>query len=382
MGTAVPLDRPVPRMDDGSCERLSARRCHDGRMTHTERSEGPGDHDLASHGWGPRWDALAADGMAAGLEPGIVVRHDGSAVLVAGRAGVAHAGLAATSPQVAVGDRVLVEVSIVRELLHRTSLLQRRDPSTGQGQPIAANVDVVVIVCGLDRPIRSGRIERFVTLAWDAGAVPLVVCTKGDLAEPDARTEATEAAEAAAPGTTVVVVSAVAGTGFEELRAELADRTAVFVGESGAGKSTLLNALAGADLASTGGVRAGDAKGRHTTTARQLHVLDGFRVIDTPGVREVGLWVGADAVDAAFDDVVELAADCRFGDCAHEGEPDCAVAAAVAEGRLPASRLDSWHRLRKEAAAAELRADPVAARRAAKRFGRLVREAQRMKDRD
>lgn len=351
-------------------------------MSDDARAVGHSEQGLSGFGWGPRWDALAADGIAAGLDPGIVVRHDGSAVLVAGRDGVAHAALTATSPLVAVGDRVLVADGVVREVLHRSSLLQRRDPSTGEGQPIAANVDVVVVVCGLDRPIRSGRIERFVTLAWDAGAVPLVVCTKDDLAEPEALAEATEAAEAAAPGTSVLVVSALDGDGLDELRSELADRTAVFVGESGAGKSTLLNALAGVDLAATGGVRAGDAKGRHTTTARQLHVLDGFRVIDTPGVREVGLWAGVDAVDATFDDVVGLAADCRFGDCAHDGEPGCAVAAAVDGGRLPAARLDSWRRLRHEAASAELRADPVAARRAAKRFGRMVREAQRMKPRD
>ncbi|MFN3220197.1 MAG: ribosome small subunit-dependent GTPase A [Acidimicrobiales bacterium] len=351
-------------------------------MTDDARSDGHSEQDLAQFGWGPRWDALAAEGIAAGLAPGVVVRHDGSAVLVATGSEVAHAALVGSTPPMAVGDRVLVGDGVVRDVLHRTSLLQRRDPSTGEGQPIAANVDVVVVVCGLDRPIRSGRIERFVTLAWDAGAVPLVVCTKGDLAEPEALAEATEAAEAAAPGTSVLVVSALDGDGLDELRSELADRTAVFVGESGAGKSTLLNALAGVDLAATGGVRAGDAKGRHTTTARQLHVLDGFRVIDTPGVREVGLWAGIDAVDATFDDVVELAADCRFGDCAHDGEPGCAVVAAVAEGRLPAARLESWHHLRKEAAAAELRADPVAARRAGKRFGRLVREAQRLKPRD
>ncbi len=341
------------------------------------------DHaELASYGWGPRWGALAAEGVAAGLEPGIVVRHDGSAVLVATRTGVHHAGLVGSTPTVVVGDRVLVGDDVVREVLHRSSLLARRDPSTGDGQPIAANIDVVVVVCGLDRPVRPGRIERFVTLAWEAGAVPLVVCTKVDLADVDTLAEAMAAAEAAAPGTTVVAVSALAGSGLDELRSELADRTAVFVGESGAGKSTLLNALAGDALAATGDVRAGDAKGRHTTTARQLHVLEGFRVIDTPGVREVGLWAGADAVDAAFGDLVEFADRCRFRDCEHDEEPGCAVVVAVAEGQLSAERLESWHRLRREAAAAELRADPVAARRAGKQFGRLVREAKRMKPRD
>ena len=338
-------------------------------------------HDLAAFGWGPRWDALAAEGIADGLEPGIVVRHDGSAVLVATRTNLDHCGLVGSTPAVAVGDRVLVGGGVVRNVLHRASLLQRRDPSTGDGQLIAANVDVVVVACGLDRPVRPGRIERFVTLAWDAGAVPLVVCTKADLGDSDSLADAIDSAQAAAPGTTVLAVSALDGDGLDDLRAELADCTAVFVGESGAGKSTLLNALGGDALASTGDIRAGDAKGRHTTTARQLYVLDGVRVIDTPGVREVGLWAGVDAVDAAFDDIIELAAGCRFGDCAHDSEPDCAVVAAVAEGMLPAARLESWQRLRHEAAAAERRADPVAARRANRQFGRLVREAQRMKRR-
>ena len=247
---------------------------------------------LVAHGWGPRWQALAAAGVEAGLEPAIVVRHDGAEVLVACVDAVRHAHLSPSGPPVAVGDRVLLGDGRVREILHRTSLLQRRDPSSGREQLIAANVDLVVVVCGLDRPVRPGRIERFVTLAWDAGAVPLVVCTKADVADADSLAAATAAAEAGAPGTTVIAVSAVDGQGLDELRVELADRTVVFVGESGAGKSTLVNALAGGTVAATADVRAGDHKGRHTTTARQLHALDGFRVIDTPGVREVGLWAG------------------------------------------------------------------------------------------
>jgi ribosome biogenesis GTPase len=341
----------------------------------------PPRHDLTAFGWGPRWDALAADGVAAGWRPGIVVRHDGSAVLVATADGFAHAAILRSTSAIAVGDRVLVGDGAVREVLHRASLLQRRDPSTGDGQLIAANIDVVVIVCGLDRPVRPGRIERFVALAWDAGASPLVVCTKADLGETGSLAVAIDAAEGAAPGTTVLAVSTITGDGLEELRTELAGRTAVFVGESGAGKSTLLNALGGDTLAVTGATRSGDSKGRHTTTARQLHVLDGFRVIDTPGVREVGLWAGVDAVDSTFDDIAQLAAGCRFVDCAHDGEPGCAVAEAVALGTLPAARLASWHRLRREAASAELRADPAAARRKDRQFGRLVRQGQRMKRR-
>jgi len=346
-------------------------------------AQGPdsNDHDLATFGWGPRWDALAAEGVAEGLKPGIVVRHDGSAVLVATRTGLDHVGLLRSTPAVAVGDRVLISGGVVRDILHRASLLQRRDPSTGDGQLIAANVDLVIVACGLDRPVRPGRIERFVTLAWDAGAVPLVVCTKSDLDDHDSLAAAVDAAETAAPGTTVLAVSAVTGDGLEDLRAELAGYTAVFVGESGAGKSTLLNALASDTLAATGDTRTGDAKGRHTTTARQLYVLDSFRVIDTPGVREVGLWAGVDAVDTAFDDIIELAPGCRFGDCAHDGEPDCAVTAAVALGTLPVARVESWQRLRREAASAELRADPAAAHRADRQFGRIVREAKHVKRR-
>lgn len=321
-------------------------------------------HDLAAFGWGPRWAALAAEGIAEGREPGIIVRHDGSAVLVVTRTGLDHAGLHRSTPAVAVGDRVLIGNGVVLEVLHRDSLLQRRNPSTGDGQLIAANVDVVVIVCGLDRPLRPGYVERFITLALDAGASPLVVCTKADLDDHDSLAAAVNAAEAAAPGTTVLAVSVITGAGLDDLRAELVGRTAVLVGESGAGKSTLLNSMGGDMLAATGETRASDGKGRHTTTARQLYVLDGFRVIDTPGVREVGLWAGVDAVDTAFDEIIDLGAECRFADCGHGSEPDCAVTAAVANGTLPAARLESWQRLRREAASTERRADPGAGRRA------------------
>jgi ribosome biogenesis GTPase len=276
----------------------------------------------------------------------------------------------------AVGDWVIVDDEAVQDLLPRRGLLQRRDPSTGFEQLIAANVDVVGIVSGLDRPISRGRIERFVTLAYDAGAVPIVVLSKSDLLASTA--DAVGAAAQAAPGVDVFCVSAWAGSGIEELRARLAGNTVAFVGESGSGKSALVNVFAGHEVAATGEVRAGDHKGRHTTTARHLHLVpEKCCLIDTPGLREVGLWTDTGTVDVVFDDIANLAAGCRFGDCGHSSEPACAVRNAVEEGALSAERFASWEQLRREAAAAELRADPHGRHQADRQFGRMVRQAKR-----
>jgi ribosome biogenesis GTPase len=203
------------------------------------------------------------------------------------------------------------------------------------------------------------------------------VLTKADLAE--GVDEIVAEVREAVQEVDVLVVSATSGTGLDDVRAAARDRTVVLLGESGAGKSTLVNALVGDDVAATGAVRAGDSKGRHTTTTRQLHPLPGGGVLlDSPGIRAVGLWVDPDAVDAVFPDIEALAADCRFRDCAHDEEPGCAVAAAVASGQLPADRFDAWRSLRREAVAA---AESVRERRQKNRqYGRIAREAQRMKD--
>ncbi|MBP7930648.1 MAG: ribosome small subunit-dependent GTPase A [Acidimicrobiia bacterium] len=331
-------------------------------------------HALADYGWNDRWAAVAADQQSLTSTPARVLRHDGHAVLVGGDDGVRQVHLRKVFPPVAVGDFVLVDGEVVVQILDRQGLLQRASADGSAAQPIAANVDVVAIVCGLDRPLRTGRIERFVTLAWDSGSVPLVVLTKADLA--DDIDAAVTAAMSAAPGAEVLAVSSAAVTGLDELRGLLADRTVVFVGESGAGKSSLLNALAGSDLMKTGVVRRGDHKGHHTTTARELHVLaGGIRVIDTPGVRAVGLWTDAATVDSVFDEITDLAAECRFADCAHDTEPGCAVRHAVESGALSGDRFGSWQRLRREAASAELRADARASRAANRRFGKMVKEA-------
>jgi len=271
-------------------------------------------------------------------------------------------------PALAVGDWVVASGGVVVDLLERSSLLQRLDPSTSLSQPIAANVDVVVIVCALDRPLKPGRIQRLVAQASDAGARPLLVLSKADTAADAAADTAT--ARAFDPSLEVVTVAALVGDGLDELMGHTAGRTLVVIGESGAGKSTLVNALCGRDVADTGAVRTGDSSGRHTTTARQMHLLSGGgRLIDTPGVRAVGLWAETDAVEQTFADIAELALGCRFNDCEHDKEPGCAVGAAVASRDLASQRLESWRRLRHEARSSERRADEHA-RRSSRRSAR------------
>ncbi|HEX2315895.1 MAG TPA: ribosome small subunit-dependent GTPase A [Thermomonospora sp.] len=217
------------------------------------------------------------------------------------------------------------------------------------GHVLAANVDVVYIAEPAAPDTDLGRIERLLALAWESGAQPVVLVTKADLAAslPDLLAAVTEAA----PGAEVHAVSALEGTGLEPVRLA-AGRTAVLLGPSGAGKSTLVNALAGTPVMETGRVRAADGRGRHTTTHRELHVLDGGGLlIDTPGLRRIGLADDTgEGLAQAFADVEELAAGCRFADCAHDTEPGCAVLAAVESGDLPERRLASWRKLRREAA--------------------------------
>jgi ribosome biogenesis GTPase len=184
--------------------------------------------------------------------------------------------------------------------------------------------------------------------------------------------------QAAVQEVDVLVVSATDGTGLEEVRAAARDRTVVLLGESGAGKSTLVNALVGDEVAATGAVRAGDSKGRHTTTTRQIHPLPGGGVLlDSPGIRAVGLWIDPEAVDAVFPDIEALAEGCRFRDCAHGEEPGCAVVAAVGTDALRRDRFDAWRSLRREAEAAAESAEDR--NRKNKQSGRVAREAQRMK---
>ena len=215
-----------------------------------------------------------------------------------------------------------------------------------EGQVLAANVDVVFVVEPASPDTSLGRIERLLALAWQSGARPVVIITKADVAAD--RTALLESVALAAPGVEVHAVSVFAGEGLEHVRA-LASGTSVLVGPSGAGKSTLVNALAGEDVMRTQEIRASDGRGRHTTTHRELIALPDGLLIDTPGVRRVGLYDVGEGLSQAFSDIADLAAECRFSDCAHDAEPGCAVLTAVESGDLPERRLAGWRKLRREA---------------------------------
>lgn len=235
----------------------------------------------------------------------------------------------------------------IGSILPRRTAIVRRDPAEEViEQVLVANADIVGVVAGVDRPLSIARIERFLVLAEDSGAEPVVVLTKTDLG---LRGEWSDLATELA-GVTVISTSAHTGDGVDDVRALIADaRTLVLLGESGSGKSSLVNELVGDEVQATSEVRAGDAKGRHTTTARELvEVPGGGVLIDTPGIRGVGLWDAEPAVERVFADITDLAAECRFNDCSHEVEPGCAVQAGVDAGDLDAARLRRYLRLRNE----------------------------------
>jgi ribosome biogenesis GTPase len=328
---------------------------------------------LAEFGWDAGWAAAArtaAESAPAGpgpahpagspdpagsLRPGRVVRADRGRVLVATGTGTVHP--AVIDPDLTTGDWVLCDGELLRAVLpRRTALVRGAGRKDARGQVLAANIDVVLVVVALTSPPQPARLDRLLTVAWNSGATPVVVLTKADLCR-TAQTEQAEVAEAA-PGVPVILTSAVDGQGLAELRGHLAPgRTLALLGASGAGKSSLVNALADTDVAAVAPIRP-DGRGRHTTTARDLVVLPGLGVlVDTPGLRGLQLWSAEDGLDRTFADVLMLAEQCRFRDCAHGVEPGCAVAAAVADGRLAARRLDSYVRLQRENAWLQRRYD-------------------------
>jgi ribosome biogenesis GTPase len=319
---------------------------------------------LQALGYSPRWEALFAPHADKGLTPARVIRGDRGSLLVATSDNVLHAksssrllksaGSATELP--AVGDWVAVQFAdgldtpLIEAVLDRASAIKRGDPDrTTEVQVLAANIDTVFVVHPIVDEPNVRRIERELSVAWDSGAVPVVVLTKADLsADPDV---ARAAVEAVALGADVLVVNGLAGDGIGPILGYITDhRTAVLVGPSGAGKSTLINSLLGEQRQTTRAVRVSDGRGVHTTVSRELIQMPGGGVlIDTPGLRAFGLTGSEEGIASAFPEIDLASRSCRFRDCTHKDEPGCAVREAVESGALQAERVASYHKLMSEA---------------------------------
>ncbi|MGH3041738.1 MAG: ribosome small subunit-dependent GTPase A, partial [Gaiellaceae bacterium] len=290
-------------------------------------------------------------------------------------AAVQASDLPAVGDWVALGDRPDAASATIHAVLPRATAFSRKAAGEEVEQIVAANVDVVLLVSAFGDELNLRRIERYLASGWESGAQPAIVLNKSDLAD-DLAADVAEV-EAVAFGVPVHVVSCLDGSGIEELETHFdGHRTVAFLGSSGVGKSSLLNRLLGWERQEVRDLR-GDGKGRHTTTHRELVLLPGGGlVLDTPGMRELGLWNAGSGVSETFADVTVLAAECRFADCAHRTEPGCAVRAALAEGRLAEERLESYRKLERELRRLELKTDPRAraeARKKRRRFARSLR---------
>ncbi len=286
--------------------------------------------------------------------------------------------LAPAPPAPAVaGDHGVLPVAVVLGgLPRRTAIVRRSAGVEARPQTLAANVDTVLVLVAADGRVTPRSVERYVTLVWESGATPVVVLTKADLVAAGDLDDAVERLEPACVGVDLHVISAPTGTGLDHLAGYFArGRTVALLGSSGAGKSTLANHLAGEGLLETGAVRDGDRRGRHTTTHRELVVLPGGGVlIDSPGLREVGLWGTDDGIARTFPEITALVDQCRFADCTHRREPGCAVQAAVADGRVSEERLASWRKLRREVDRLAARDDPALKQQLRTEQRRLYRE--------
>ena len=351
---------------------------------------------LDAFGWSPELAAAHAPHAALGREPARVVAEDRGSYQIVGQVGELRAAIsgrfrheAANDPSAypAVGDWVAVEAGATGEttihavLPRRTALIRQAPGKRTEAQVVGANLDTVFVVASLNADLNLRRLERYVATAWDSGAEPVILLSKADLGgDVD---DVLVAVASVAAGATVVILSSFDGRGVDEVRERIGvGRTVAFVGSSGVGKSTLVNTLAGEVRAAVKEIREDDARGRHTTTRRQLHLLPhGGLVLDTPGMRELALWDG-DGVDQSFTDIEEIVQRCRFTNCSHNGEPGCAIAAAVGDGSLAADRLESWRKLVREAAHHERRVDALARaeeRRKWKAIGKSVQKQMQAK---
>ena len=318
--------------------------------------------DLASLGWTADLDAWSAElarnepelvfGRLARVSRGFsLVYTGGDAILAASsseRSTLSEAP--ATGDFVAVADDDADGPSITA-IAPRTSALQRRAAGRiPEPQTLAANVDAVFVMHGLDRPMNVRRLERLLVVAWDSGAQPIVVLTKADTVDDATLNRAVAMAEGAAPGVAVVPVSVTSGQNVERITTFFdGNRTVALMGLSGIGKSTLVNELSDGRVQRTGEVRAADRRGRHTTVTRDLIPLPmGGLVIDAPGVREIGLWQAYTGLEKTFPEIADAAGNCRFTDCHHEAEPGCTVRERIADGAIEEGRLGHWRELQAE----------------------------------
>ncbi len=338
---------------------------------------------LHSLGWDDGWEAAFEVHRAAGLTPArVAVQHRGAYDLI-GEGGEVRTSaivrLAREGGLPAVGDWVAVDpaTGLIDAVLPRRTAVSRKEVwHSVKEQVLAANVDIVFLTQGLPLDFSPRRLERYLAMAWESGAQPMVLLTKTDLVD-DVAPYLAEVETATLGACPAYAVSARTGEGLDEVRALFGEnRTAVLLGSSGVGKSTIVNAFAGNDDIATQEVRESDQRGRHTTTRRELVLLPGGGVIlDTPGMRELQLW-DAD-LKQTFGDVEEIAAQCRFSDCSHDREPGCAVQAALADGSLAADRWESYVKLQRELAALELRRDAQARKEQRRQYKIREREMRR-----
>ena len=339
------------------------------------------------------WDAFFADAFTPhegqGLIPArVFARHHGPCELVtpSGRFGGVPAGKLADAELPVVGDWVAARVldgerkAVIEAVLPRRSAFTRKEASRRSvEQVVAANVDTMFLATAFGSDLNPRRVERYLTAAWDSGAAPVLVVNKLDSAD-DAPAQLARL-EAVSLGVPVLALSAATGEGMDALDPYLSrGRTAAIVGSSGVGKTTLVNRLLDGVPLPTGETSAG-GRGRHTTTRRDLFLLPtGGLLLDTPGMRELALWADEEALGSTFPEVAELAATCRFGDCAHTGEPGCAISAALADGTLPMERYDAWRSLQRELRALEVRRDARLRAEAKRHNKRISREQRRFYD--
>jgi ribosome biogenesis GTPase len=319
--------------------------------------------DLRELGWDDGWARAFEPYAAEGVVPARVAiefNHIFRLYAATGELQAQHSGrllhrAAGRDQLAAVGDWVVAltgqsegTATIETILPRRTKFSRKVAGELTEEQVVAANIDTVFLVMGLDGDFNPRRVERYLLMAYESGARPVIVLTKADLADDVAG--AVAEIDRVAIGTPVHALSALDGTGVEVLDAYLQPgKTGTLLGSSGAGKSTLINTLLGESRLKTQEVRSHDSRGRHTTRHRHLILLPGRGLlIDTPGMRELQVWSATEAVRETFDDIEELAAQCHFTDCRHQGEPRCGVADAVDEGTLSADRLASYHKLQDE----------------------------------